>query len=192
MFKKVLMTVAVLVALTSTSNARSLSYICEGTISYHPLRAYTAIAGKGGEDACIFVTLSTVGKKILQACPKGSQCSVEGEVNNIGTDNQIYKVVSVHRIGTPALDARAKKDKEAQDRRRHAAILPYAERTMNCVIDHIGKVASQEAVDDALEKSCARQRDALAKEYIKQFGPGGHYLYMEYLSDLRRAKGVLP
>ena len=44
-------------------------------------------------------------------------------------------------------------------------------------------------IDDALEKFCVRQRDALAGEYIKQFGPGGHYLYMDYLSNLPRIVG---
>ncbi len=43
---------------------------------------------------------------------------------------------------------------------------------------------TKDMLDDVLKKFCSRQRDALAKEYIKQFGPGGNYLYIDYLSDL--------
>jgi hypothetical protein len=184
MIMRLMLGLIALIALTAASHARSLSYVCDGTISHYPLMAYMAITAKG-EDVCIFVTRSPEGKKILQVCPKGTQCSVEAEVNNTGSANEIYKVTSVHRTGTPALDARAKKDKEDADRRRWAAILPYAERTTNCIVDHVID-ASQDAVDDALEKLCARERDALRAEYAKRFGPGGNYLLNDYYTNLPR------
>jgi hypothetical protein len=184
MMRNLLLMGAALLSLVTPGNARSLSFVCDGTISYHPLSSYTAIAGKEGKDVCIFVTRSPEGRKILQVCPKGSQCSVEAEVNNTGSENEIYKVVSVHRTGTPALDARAKKEKEAEEKRKWASVLPYAERTTDCVAGQ--NEVSQDAFDHALEKFCARQRDALVAEYIKQFGPGGRYLYMDYRSNLSK------
>jgi hypothetical protein len=85
---------------TTPGHARSLSWVCEGKIGYHSLSAYTAIIGKDNENDCVFITNSPEGKRILRTCPKGSQCSVEAEVNNTSGENEIYKVVAVLRTGT--------------------------------------------------------------------------------------------
>lgn len=45
----------VLATMATPSNGRSISVNCDGTISHHPLSAYTAIA-KNGENVCIFAT----------------------------------------------------------------------------------------------------------------------------------------
>jgi len=177
--RKLLLIGVALMAFVSPVNARSLSYVCDGKISVYRLNAYTAIAGKDGKDVCIFVTNSAEGRKILKICPKGSQCSVEAYVD-MSSEYEIFEVISVHRTGTPALDARAKKDKEAKEKRRWASILPYQKRTTDCILAHLKDEVSQDAVDDVLENFCARQRDALAAEYNKQFGPGGNYLYLDY------------
>lgn len=52
-------------------------------------------------------------------------------------ENEIYRVTSVHWTGTPALDARAKKEKEMEEKRKWSSILPYAERTTDCVVGRI-------------------------------------------------------
>jgi TonB family protein len=169
--------------LTGSAWSRSLSFICEGKISHYPLMAYTAIAGKDNEDKCIFITSSPEGRKILQVCPKDSQCSVEAEVNNSGDANEIYKVKTVRRTGTPALDAKVKRDREVEHERRFAAIRPLADKLTSCVRNHLKGAVSEEA-KDALDEFCARERDTLGAKYIEQFGPGGHYLHMDYLSHL--------
>jgi hypothetical protein len=183
--KKLFFICAALLALaTSPAVARSLSVGCDGTIQTHTLSAYTAITNNDGKNVCIFVTGSPEGKIILKACPMGSACSVEGAANNTGDDNEIYKVESVHRTGTPALDAQAKAEKEAERNRKRASLRPYAEVTTNCVMKHSTEV-SQDALADALDKFCRQQRDALVGAYFKFYGPGGRYLYNdEYYSQL--------
>jgi hypothetical protein len=170
--------------LSSTpSVARSLSIECVGIISKDSAPGYLTIA----KDRCVFLAKSVEGRKILKVCPIGTRCRVRGNADNSATvpfGDKLYEVDSVHRLGSPALDARAKKEKEADERRKRDAVFPYEERTTNCVVGWIKDEVSQDAVDDALEKYCARQRDALVAEYVKQFGPGGRYLYMDYRSNL--------
>jgi hypothetical protein len=175
-----------LMILATPVKARSLSWVCEGTVTrYDP--TYTAIVvGKKYEEPCLFITNSPEGRKILKTCPLRSQCSVEAAVDNSANaplGYKIYELMSVHKIGSPALDAKAKSDKEAEDQRRRSAILPYEERTTKCVVGHMLS-APQDAVRDVLDDACARERDALAAEYQKQFGPGGHYLFMDYQKEL--------
>lgn len=181
---RLLFTGVALLAFATPGHARSMSYVCDGTITRYTLSAYAAITGKDSEDVCVFITNSAEGRKILQVCPMGSQCSEEGMVNNTGSANELYKVVSVHRTGTPALDAKAKKDKEAEDQRRRASVRPFAEKTTDCVVGHIKGEVSEDAVKNVMDKFCTRERDALLAEYSKHFGPGGRYLYMNYSSEL--------
>jgi len=171
-------------AFAPPANARSLSFVCEGSISHYSI-TYTLIARKNGDsNSCVFVTNSAEGKKILQSCPMGSRCFVEAAVDNTGTYNKIYNVMSVHRIGMPALDARAEREKESEEQRRWSAIRPYEEKTTACVVNHILNVP-QDAVRDVLFSTpCAQERNALAAEYIKQFGPRGSYLYIDYEKKL--------
>jgi len=168
--------------------ARSLSVECVGIISKNSVAGYLEIAREGGE-SCFFVAKSAEGRKILKVCPIGTKCQVQGSADNSAGapfGNKIYDVDSVHRLGSPALDARAKKDKEADERRKRDAVFPYEERTTNCVVGRI-KEAPQDAVTDILEGLCARESEALQAEYYKQFGPGGRYLYLgDYYSELLR------
>jgi hypothetical protein len=61
----------------SAAHARSVTIVCEGKISFHPLSAYTAISKGELENECVFVTSSDIGREILKVCPKGSQCLIE-------------------------------------------------------------------------------------------------------------------
>jgi hypothetical protein len=162
--------------------ARSLSVACAGTIQTHTLSAYTAITAKDGENVCIFVTGSPEGKRILKICPIGSACVVEGAAQNSGDNNEIYKVESVRRTGTPDLDAKAKAAKEADDKRKSAALKPYADAATACVMNYQGKLA------EVLGTQCAKQNKELRAAYFKLYGPGGNYLYYDYFSNLSKER----
>jgi hypothetical protein len=84
----------------SAAHARSVSITCEGKIGWHPLSAYTAVSKGGLENECVFVTRSNIGRKILKVCPKGSQCSIEADVDNTSLDREIYRIISINRIDT--------------------------------------------------------------------------------------------
>jgi hypothetical protein len=180
-----LIAAAMLAASTVTSHARSLSLICEGTISHYPLMSYTAITGKDNTDKCIFVTNSREGRKILRACPKGSGCRVDASVN-MSTEYEIYEVKSARRIDTPAQEARALNEQRVEDEWRLDAIEPYVDRLLACIrrADARGWKKDGDDVKTRLDRiidgSCAREDEVLHGEFTKQYGPGGHYVYMGF------------
>ena len=88
---------ATLFVFATPASARSMSYVCNGTISHYTLSAYTNIATYDDENGCVFITNSAEGRKILQTCPMDAQCSVEAEVDNTALAYEIYKVKSVRR-----------------------------------------------------------------------------------------------
>ena len=73
----------------------SIQTNCDGTITRHSLRGYTAIAN-GGLGECIFPTDSVQGKKILKVCPMGSRCAVDALRG--ADDNRINAVLSASRV----------------------------------------------------------------------------------------------
>jgi hypothetical protein len=91
------------------THARSISNTCEGKIEPYSLSAYTTAGkdmGDQGEEKneCVFITASSVGKKILKTCPMGSWCRIDAslEDDHGTTINEITMVKSVRRIDTPA------------------------------------------------------------------------------------------
>jgi hypothetical protein len=83
-----------LLAFATPSHARKHAQLCEGKVSPHNLSAYVAIES---DDGCVFIANSPEGRRILQVCPIGSQCSVEAIVNNTVDALEINKVISVRR-----------------------------------------------------------------------------------------------
>ena len=94
---KMLFAGVALLALATPGHARSMSYVCNGTVGVYPLSAYTAIKQGDDDDVCVFITNSAEGRRILQTCPMGSQCSVEATVENTTVAYEIYKLTSVRR-----------------------------------------------------------------------------------------------
>jgi hypothetical protein len=178
-----------LFAATQPAQARSVTTDCEGKIGFHPLRAYTAVIKNYGtmevKDECIFVTRSRIGRKILKVCPKGSQCSIEADIENSSNEYEIYRIISINRIGTPALDAAAARDKAARDKSRWAAVNPYKEKAQDCAVKNLGEEVTEFTINDLLlDGICSQVGMALRREFIKQFSYSGNYLFWNNSSDL--------
>ena len=105
--RKMLFAGVALLAFASPGHARSMSYVCDGTVGVYPLSAYTAIdGGKSNDNMCVFITNSAEGRRILRTCPRGSQCSVEATVDNTAVAYEIYKVTSVRRMDAASATGR--------------------------------------------------------------------------------------
>jgi hypothetical protein len=172
-------------AAAPTAHARSVTIACEGKVGWHPLSAYTAISKGGLENECVFVTGSKIGRKILKVCPQGSQCSIEADINNTSGENEIYRIISISRIGTPALDATAAREKTAHEKSRWAAIRPYMEKAKDCVVENLGEEVTKFTINDILlEGACSQEGKALRKEFLKKFSTSGTYLFWDNSFEL--------
>jgi hypothetical protein len=69
--KRLLLTAAALALLTTAAHA-GLN-LCEGTVRVG--KEWTTV--KGPNDDCRFKTASPVGRRILAACPDGSECQID-------------------------------------------------------------------------------------------------------------------
>src|SRR5262245_18766718 len=111
MKKLFLSCIAALFLATGAAHANGMTVDCKGKVGWYKLRAYTAISN-GPEDKCIFITRSRIGRRILRTCPTGSQCLIEADIENVSDEYEITRVISINRIGTPALDTKAAKDQD--------------------------------------------------------------------------------
>jgi len=192
MFKSLIATIALACALVApTTNvvyARGMTTTCEGKISWHPLRAYTAITKNYGtpevSDECIFVTKSRVGRQILKTCPEDSMCSVEADIENASDQYEITRVISINRIGTPALDAVAAREKAAREQSRWIAIFLYSEKVKTCVANNLKGERTADSIGEVMKGVCSKESDALRAQLMKQFSYSGHYLFMNIRYEL--------
>jgi hypothetical protein len=199
MLKKLLAIIALigaLVAPMSAANARGMTTTCEGKISWHPLHAYTAITKNYGtpevEDECIFVTKSKIGRQILKTCVMDSMCSVEADIENASDQYEITRVISINKIGTPALDKIAEQEKAAREAARWAAVRPYKEKVGTCVGKNLKGEITPSTVGEVMDGVCSKEADALRAQFLKQFSYSGHYLFMNIRYELAEPKGPEP
>ena len=74
--------IALLLALLTTTSAHAGSNFCEGTVAVG--KEWTKVVGVTGDyapDGCRFLTASQLGRRILRACPNGSECRIEMPLN---------------------------------------------------------------------------------------------------------------
>lgn len=192
--KKTLLTgIAALFLATGTAHARSMTVDCKGTVGWYQLRAYTSIMSKYGsidvKDECVFITRSRVGIKILKTCPMNSQCLIEADV--ITSDPyEVTRVISINRIGTPALDAKAAKDQAAREKSRWLAVAPYFKEATSCVMDNQNALEpaspGPSPVDILLSDGvCSRPGKALRAKLFQQFSYPSNYIDLNYKSELQ-------
>lgn len=178
---------------TNVVYARGMTTTCEGKISWHPLHAYTAITKNYGtpgvQDECIFVTKSKVGRQILKTCVMDSMCSVEADIENASDQYEITRVISINKIGTPALDKIAEQEKNAREAARWAAIRPYKEQVKRCVIKNLKGEVTADAIGEVMNGVCSKEADALRAQFLKQFSYSGHYMFMNIRYELAEPKG---
>jgi hypothetical protein len=79
------------------SQAAKRAAVCEGKVVPYALSAYGAL---DSADQCVCIANSPEGKRILQVCPMGSQCSIEAIVDDTIIALEIYKIMSVRRKDT--------------------------------------------------------------------------------------------
>jgi hypothetical protein len=120
----------------------------------------------------------------LKVCPKDSQCSIEADIDNVSDDSGIKRVISINRIGTPALDAIAAREKASREKRRWAAVHPYMEKAEHCVVENKAKITEVTAQDVLFDGICSQEGQALRNQLIKQFSSSGHYFFMDYRAKL--------
>lgn len=75
--------IAAAVLLTSFTAAQAGSNTCEGTVTVG--KEWTTIKGDLGDHApegCRFQTSSKLGRRIIAACPEGSECQIDIPLNN--------------------------------------------------------------------------------------------------------------
>ena len=181
--------IATLFLAMGTAHARGMTVDCKGEVGWYKLRAYTAISN-GPEDNCIFITRSRIGRRILRTCPTGSQCLIEADIENVSDEYEITRVISINRIGTPALDAKAAKDQATREKSRWLAVSPYFKEATSCVMDN------QDALEPASpgpspvnillsDGVCSKVGKALRNKLIQQFSYPANYIDLNYKTELQ-------
>jgi hypothetical protein len=88
---------AAAVLLASLTAARAGSNTCEGTVTVGT--EWTTVKSQYGDyapDGCRFQTASKLGRRIIAACPDGSQCMIDVPLNK--RSNTITSITNVEKV----------------------------------------------------------------------------------------------